>query len=333
MLKKLKKILSYNLKTLIKFEIIYKLVTTIIFVPLFLFVFKAITHLSGYNYLTFENVIPFLKSPQTIVSLFFLLIFMAFYTFIDISTIIIILDSSYQEKKISVKVAFIEACDKAKKIFYPCNILLPFFLIVLIPFLNIGLSSGLISTISIPEFIMDTIIKNKTLLSIFILLIIVLVFLLFRWLYSLHYFVLEDCHFKNARKKSINLNKNYKLKSFLSIILCQFLMLTIYFVFILLSILLIIGLFNLFKHIQILSNITITIIWLLIAFSFIIVTLLSTPINYAIISALYYNRKEKLNEEIMHIEVPEIPTKKASKKLIIIKVVTIILILNVHIFI
>ena len=50
---KIKKLLNYNLKSLLGFEIIYKLLTTIIFVPLFLTCFKLITNLTGFNNFTF----------------------------------------------------------------------------------------------------------------------------------------------------------------------------------------------------------------------------------------------------------------------------------------
>ena len=324
---KIKSMLTYNLKSLIGFEIIYKLSTTIIFVPLFLSIFKLITKVSGYTYLTFENIFNFVLNPLTILFLLILILIMTFYTISDISTIILILDSSYQKKKITIKEAFILSLKKSIQVFKPQNILFSFLIIFLIPFLNLGISSSFISTISIPEFILDFIMHNNFLLIIYLLVIFFLSVLLFKWLYAMHYYILEDCNFKEACHKSSTLSKKNKLKDFLRIILIELVMFILYFIFILLGIILILFLTKIFNKTNILSNLSITIIWLLIALSFVILSLLTTPICYAIISVLYYNHKEKNNEEIKHIKVNEKEIKKASKKFTILKYTIIVLII------
>ncbi len=327
MKKNLKKILNYNLKTLLGFEIIYKLITTIIFIPLFLSIFKLITKISGYSYLTFENIVSFLFNPITLIFLLILFILMTFYTIIDISAIIIILDSSYQNIKITIKDAFIIACQKSLKIFKKKNLLFPFFILFLIPFLNIGISSGFISTISIPEFIVDYINHNWLLSILYSGLIIFLAILLFRWLYSIHYFVLENCNFKEARVKSIKLGHKNNVKDFLKIITTQIIIAFLYIIFILLGILFISLLYKIFGKINIFESLSITIVWLLVAFSFIVMTLLSTPISYAIISCLYYEHKEQKKEKINHIKVNIRNKEKINKKFQVLKYVIAILIL------
>ena len=61
-MKKVKNVLAlinYNLKTLVGFEFIYKMLSLLIFMPLFLNLFNLITKLTGYSYLTFENFYTF----------------------------------------------------------------------------------------------------------------------------------------------------------------------------------------------------------------------------------------------------------------------------------
>ena len=316
---KVKNILKFNLKPLIGFEIIYKLSTSIIFIPLFLSIFKLITKVSGYTYLTFENIFNFLLNPLTLIFLLFLILIMTFYTIIDISTIIIILDSSYAQKKITIKEAFILSLKKSIQVFKPQNILLSFLIMFLIPFLHLGISSSFISTISIPEFILDFIMNNNFLLAIYIILVILLCYLLFKWLYAIHYYVLEDCDFKEARKKSTNLSKKNKFKDFLSIVITELIISAIYFLFIFLGIVLILILTKVFSKTNLFSNLSITIIWLLIALSFVVLTLLTTPICYAIISVLYYQHKQKNNEEIKHLKINAKEIKQATKKFNILK--------------
>ena len=306
----LKNILKFNLKSLLTFEAFYKIASVIIFTPLFLSAFKLITKISGYTYITIENVVNFLLNPLTIIFLLLLILLLTFYTFIDISTIIIILDASYHNERIGVKEAFLLALKKSLRILNLKNILLPILVIFLIPFLNLGISSGFISTIKVPEFITDYISGNPVFSVLYLGLLIVLTILLFRWLYVMHYFVLEDCDFKEARKKSINLSKKNKIKDFLKIILTEIGVVLFYLVFIFISIVLII---LLYKWLGNYSSLSITLIWLFIAFSFAILVIMATPISYGVISLLYYKHKNDMGEVIPKLTVSKRVPIKSNK--------------------
>ena len=171
-----------NIWVLVGFEAVFKLLSTLIFMPLFLGCFNLIMKYTGFTYLTFENIFAFLSEPITLFLLLLLIIFMTFYTMFDITTIIIILDLSYQNKKAPILDVLKLSFKKCLRIFNPINITISFFILFLIPFLNIGLTSSFISSVSVPEFILDFIKSNIPFLCIFALVIIYLVILLFRWL-------------------------------------------------------------------------------------------------------------------------------------------------------
>ena len=327
-LKKLSQMIKFNLKTLIGFELFYKLGSTIIFIPFFLSLFNLILKLTGFHYLTLENILPFITHPLTITLLIILLLLMTFYALIDISAIIIILDCSYERKHITIKNAFILAVKKSLKVFHKKNILLPFLVLFLIPFLNAGISSSFISTIPIPEFILDFIYKNQTLSILYTLLIIVFSFLLLRWLYAIHYFILENKNFKEACKKSKELSKNNLLKDFATFIILEFSIFLIYLFLVAILIFIIIIFYKLLGHFKALESFSITIIWLLIGYTYILITLLSTPISYAIISYLFYSHKEKKQEKIIHVQIKENELKKAKKKFQIFKYVILAMIIG-----
>ncbi len=323
-MKKTKQVLSiitYNLKTLIIFELLFKLLSLMIFTPLFISGFNLIMKLTGFTYLTIENIPKFLLNPITLVMLIILFLLMTLYTMFDITTIITILDNSYHKRKVKVMDVILVSLNKCKNIFKLKNIPLAFLVLFLIPFLNIGLSSNLVTTIKIPEFIMDFIVKNQTLLIIFSILIIILTIILLRWIYALHYYVLEDLSFKEARRKSIELSKKHHLKDLLTLIVIQIILTIIYLLFIIIGILVIVLFNKLFGKIIILKSITSTIIWIFIALSFIIVTVLSTPISYASISVLFYLHKQDKKEKISQVLVLE--NKRNKKNHLILKRVVI----------
>ena len=243
MIRKVLEIIKYNMKALIEFELIFKLLSLLIFTPIFLKSFTFIMKVTGFNYLTIENIFTFLFKPLTLVMLILLLLLMMVYVMFDITTIIVILDNAYHKKKITVRQAINFSLNKCKKIFKIKNISLAFLVLFLIPFLNIGLSSSFIATIKIPEFIVDFILHNKLLLVFCIMLVIFLIIVLLNWIYSLHYFVLEDKNFKEARKFSKNLSRKNHLKDVITIFLGQLAIFIIYMLFVFSGIILIV-LFN-----------------------------------------------------------------------------------------
>ncbi len=303
-MEKIKKVINmirYNIWTLVGFESVFKIISFFIFTPLFFHIFDFIMNVTGYRYLTMENVFSFLLNPFTFFMLLVLIFLMTIYTMFDITTIIIILDGSYQKKKIKIIDAIRISLNKCKKYFHYQNIPLAFLVLFLIPFLNMGLAPNFITTIKIPEFITEFIIQDQLLFPMLIVLLILLTILLLRWIYSLHYFVLEDLSFKEARRKSAVLGKKNHIRDLVAIFLVQFALTISYFLFVILGIIIIIGLDKLLGSILIIKSITTTVIWVFIAISFILVTVLSTPISYASISVLYYIRKYKKGEDSKNI--------------------------------
>ena len=154
-IKKIIRMITYNIWSLVGFEVIFKLLSFAIFTPLFFSLFDLVMRLTGYKYLTLENIASFLSNPKTIGMLLVLIILMTIYTMFDITTIIIILNQSYQKKKIKVIDAIRLSLKKCRKIFFPTNIMLGFMVLFLIPFLSVGIASSFVSTIKVPEFILE----------------------------------------------------------------------------------------------------------------------------------------------------------------------------------
>ena len=98
-IKKVMDLLRVNWQTMAEFEILYKVLSLTIFTPLFLWVFNGIMKVTGYQYLTIENVFSFLLNPLTLLALLLLAVCMAVYSMVDIGAVIFLLDQSYQGKK------------------------------------------------------------------------------------------------------------------------------------------------------------------------------------------------------------------------------------------
>lgn len=308
------KIITYNFKTLFFFELLYKLIITVVFTPLSVFIFNLTMKLTGYTYLTLENIGDFFLNPITIFILLILLIFISIITLFDISTMIVIFDESYHEYHINLKDAVKISIIKTWKIIRPKNILLMVFLLFIIPFLNIGITSGVISSINIPEFIMDYINSNIVFFFLYFAVYIFLVLLAFRWIFVFNYMILEGKSFKDARKSSINLVYSKKTKCMLRIFSYQLIAIILFIILVLSIILITYYLCKLIGTHLIIKSVVISIIGILVAIVGIIIFILFNAINFAIISGSYYRYKVILEEDIKPIDYKSIvkPKKKWS---------------------
>lgn len=163
-IKNTKKVMDFikcNIGPLLGFESLFKVLTFFIFIPLFLDIFTLIMKVTGYTYLTIENIGGFLLNPLTFVMLLILILLMTIYNMFDITTIIVILDQSYKNKKIKMLDAIKISLGKCAKMIRIKNISLAFFILFLIPFLQVGVNSSFISKIKIPEFILEYIQQNN----------------------------------------------------------------------------------------------------------------------------------------------------------------------------
>ena len=235
--KKIVNVLLYNLKPLIVFQILYKLLLIVILVPLFIGALNFTMFITGYKYVTLENIYSFLFHPITFFVLVLILVIFSILSFFDVSTMLIIFDKSYHKKKItlvdSIKVSLYKCgnCLKVK------NVLLPIFIFILIPFLNVGNLSNLFGSIQIPGFIEAFIERKYTLLSILVFSYIIVSVFLFNGIYSIHYMILEDKDLNEAIVASKKLIKGYFCKDLFKVILSQLLLSFSYSLFVVLDIL------------------------------------------------------------------------------------------------
>ncbi|MBQ8131600.1 MAG: glycerophosphoryl diester phosphodiesterase membrane domain-containing protein [Bacilli bacterium] len=310
-------LLKYNMGTLLGFELIFKIMTILIGSPLFVGFFNMTMKITGYNYLTIENISNFMFHPITILSLLLLIVLMTIYTMFEITTIIILLEEARQKKKIRLIDAVKASIEKCKKLLSPKNVLLPFLVLFMIPVLNIGISSSLISTIKIPEFIMDYITSNNTLILIFIGLFALLLYFLFRWIYSIHYMVLEDKDFRSARKSSVKLGKFHRIRDLITLGITHFYIFFMLILFVLLGILFLLMIHKVLLEELFAKAILTSIITIMIGVTIFIYAILSTPINYAVISCMYYEKKEKQKENIPNLNITSDPKKNIGLKVLI----------------
>ncbi|MEG2638510.1 MAG: glycerophosphodiester phosphodiesterase [Clostridiales bacterium] len=306
-------LLKTNFKALLIFELLYKLFTITIFTPLLVGLFNLSLKISGLSYLSNKNLPDFLTDPITILFIIVIFIGITFFTLIEMTAIIQCFHGSFYNIKISAREMFSIGYYSAKKFFQKKNWLLIVFVVFIIPITNFTLVSGFISGLAIPEFIMDFIVANALLLSLFTLLMFGLILLAIRWIFSIHYFTLESDNFSQARKDSVKLIKGHYISSVLGLFIWNIAIALLLFLFSVICLGLIILGVKIFCSAHVAYSAALTVASIVLAIITAVGGLFSVPIVFAYISSVFYYRKEQMGENIAPYNVPVPPGKKPLK--------------------
>lgn len=306
-LKRVAEIVGYNGKALTGFEVLYKLASVLLFAPLLLGAFRLAMRLAGYSYLTLENLLPFLGRPVTLLLLAVILLLAAVYAMVDVSAVLFALDCAVQKKRVTCRQIVRFAAKNAVRVCHRKNVLLVPVVLLLLPFVHIGLASGFLTSISIPEFILDYIRANRVLSALFVLLAVALTVLVSRWLYAFFYFTLEGCSFADARRKSVALSRGKRLRDFAEFLLLQLGMAVVCVAFLLLLTAAASLVGKLLSGVFLLRWIGSTAVWLAVVLALAIFAASGVPLGYGCVGFLYYRRKAEIGEAVRHVEVPELP--------------------------
>lgn len=199
-------LLKKNFKNIILFEIIYKLVSTTIFTPILIGMINFSMKLAGINYLTNKRFMDFILRPSTIAIIILALILLSIFCLIEIGAIISCFDFSYHNLEYNVIDMFKAGIKSAFRLIRGNNFLLILFILIIMPISHLAIISGYVTTIEIPAFVVDGIQSKGIYIFLTAIIYFVLCIFAIRWITSLHFYVIEKCHFKQARKNSVRLN-------------------------------------------------------------------------------------------------------------------------------
>lgn len=202
-------LLKLNIGTLLVFELLYKFASMAVFKPLLTGVMKLALKAQGLSYLSDETIGTFIRSPLTWFFLLLIVLGMAFFTLFDICCIITCIHASFRKQAMPLLALMRKGLKTSLRVIYQRNIVMILYLLIIIPMTHALVISGYITKFMVPQFIVDYIMTHTWLAILYIGFWIYIGLRSFHWIYSLHYFCLENCNFKQARKRSWKLQKNH----------------------------------------------------------------------------------------------------------------------------
>lgn len=291
-------LLKLNFGTLFVFEVLYKFAMAAVFKPVLSGVLKLALRFQGLSYLSDETMGIFLKSPLTWILLLVVVLGMAFFTLFDICCIILCTHASYRKQKMPLLGLIKKGFFTALRVVYQRNIVMILYLLIIIPMTHVVLISGYIAEFSIPEFIMEYIFSHTLLAIVYVGFWIYIGLRSFHWIYSLHYFCLEGCNFKEARRRSWRLMGNHYWRDMILIVVWNGALIGAYYCVIMFGAWLVSVLNRVFESWDVFCSLTLSGVSLLLDISGAFFYCFCLPLVFLCISLMFYYYKALRREPI-----------------------------------
>lgn len=296
---------KFNFGTLIMFELLYKLFTMGVISPAIRAAFQGILKLSGYSYITGDNLGELVTNPLTIVLTLALLLGMAVYSMIDISAAIFIYDRAEEEKKTTLGQTLRFSLKNSARIFSRHNMLIALVMLFMIPFLNIGVGLSFVGTVRLPDFWVRYI-RNHLWVGILVGMgILLMVYFILHWLYSFSYFTLEQKRFRLSRRFSRILSKENEWAGVVALLIVQGLFWLIYQAISKIGVLIIVLVEKAVEHASIPGAVFYSVITVFLCALALFVSAFVVPVSFLVITTLFYHFKDKKGFPIIHVKAQE----------------------------
>lgn len=301
-----------NIRALFLFELLCKAVFAMVFYPLCKAAFGLLLKLTGYSYLTLENLPRFARHPATIAVLLLLILMAALFYLVESVSLIIFYQGFVKDKKIGVVQILFPGIRETGYLLKQKH--LPALLIFSLLNALVTLSPMLVVfavQLKVPAFIAKVVV-GEVYGAVFVVFFIIFCLLVnFFGIYSLYYCVLEDCDFFESYKKSAHAISQ-RLSSYLFRLIGVNLALAVFYLLIYAGALILVC-YPIYrtKSEQVLMAAMLTAYDEVMVYMSVFVTVVTQIVNYAVLARLFSkygmahikeNRIDKLQEQISYEE-------------------------------
>lgn len=214
-------LLTYNFVPLLVFEVVFKAVTVFCAIPFLEWIFSRCMDIAGFSYICDSNICEFLCHPASIITIIVLLVLAAMFSLIEISALIFIFENSRRSQKVTMYSILAYSVKTAIRLLIPKNLPLYFYMLVLVPIINVGVTSSFVSGLSVPTAVIESIVNNFVALGVWVAVLVLGVFFAYRWIYCLQYFCLEKDSAIQAYRHSAKLDRHHRILNFISMMSIQ----------------------------------------------------------------------------------------------------------------
>ncbi|MEK3885481.1 glycerophosphodiester phosphodiesterase [Paenibacillus sp. PL2-23] len=203
-------------RKLLFFEYIYMLLTSFVIVPVITFIFNRILMVIGSGSLLNNEVYRLGYSYEGVIGLTMIGMVSSFALFIELCVLIIMVQQHYFGRDIAIIDALLTTLRRTPRLLGFGVVQLVFFLLLLIPFIDSPLSASFYALFNVPIFLQSRVLDASfAMTALYALLVIALLYTVLRWIFVLHFIVLEGKKISEAIRSSLALTRGRQLQLFL----------------------------------------------------------------------------------------------------------------------
>ena len=226
---KLEKDKIRNIRSLVLFELLYKSIFLVVFIPMVSFMVKITLRISGFSYVSLENIGRYLRAPASLFGMALLIVFVAVFTFTEMISLIVYYHSSLRYRKIRVSHVLFPGFYQTRKLLKrKGNFILPFFTMLLNLSFSLPIFLGMLTQQRMPSYILESVIRRSPIFYIAAAFMLLIVFIVFRGIFVIHYCCFDDMSFRQAYKMSAKTIRGNKREIIASLIIYNVLLLVVY---------------------------------------------------------------------------------------------------------
>lgn len=202
------------------FESLFMLLTSFAIIPILSFIFNRMLRVIGSGSILNGEVYKIGLSYSGIAIMIFICLVAVLVLFIEFGVVIIISQQHYFGKEIMISDAVLTTLRQTPKIFGLGMIQLLFFVLFLVPFIESPFSTYLYAQFNVPIFWNSRVTSSSMLTLVLIgILFLVGVYIILRWIFVLHFIMIENKTVREAIKSSLMLTRGKRFSLFFQLFL------------------------------------------------------------------------------------------------------------------
>ncbi|MDA3847180.1 MAG: glycerophosphoryl diester phosphodiesterase membrane domain-containing protein [Vallitaleaceae bacterium] len=199
-------------KEVITFQFIYFFLTGLVFVPIITAIFNRTLKSLGISFLLNQDIFTLGINYQGILGIAVIAIISVIIVFIEISVLVIIAQKQYFDQAVTISDALGITVRRIPKIFGLGVIQIMLLLLFLILVVDSPLTSKLLKNTNIPIWIRMRFIEPNWFTLLYAMGFLAAIYLVLRWIFTIHYIVIEKQPSRRAIKNSQRLTRRNELK-------------------------------------------------------------------------------------------------------------------------
>ncbi|WP_054027393.1 glycerophosphodiester phosphodiesterase [Bacillus sp. FJAT-28004] len=202
------------------FEYLFMLLTSFVIIPIISFIFNRMLRVLGSGSVLNGDVYKIGLSYTGVAGLIAICLVAVLVLFIEFGVVITISQQHYFGKAVLISDAVLTTLRQTPKLFGFGLIQLLFFLLFLVPFIDSPLSSSLFAQFNVPIFFNSRVLSSSmVMLALYGFLFLAGLYTILRWIFVLHFIMIEDKSIRMAIRSSLMLTKGKRLSIFVNLFL------------------------------------------------------------------------------------------------------------------